>query len=360
MSNFQAEEFLRDVLGARFVKRSGDELIHPCLLPFGNHSNDDKNPAASLNEEKLLYNCFKCASGGSLLWATETILDIASSAARRLIEQGLSPTNTSRQQMLAVLEALWTEQPKLSMPHYSLKQLAPWIRPMKYLTNRGISEEVQAEMRTGVNLMNMDKVMMRGGEEVLINQPRLIIPHVFGDVLRGWTMRKLSKAQVGNKYRHTPRFPKKETLFNWDGVRGEEAIIVVESPLSVLKLKSEGMTNVVATFGAEMNEGQLRLMTQFREVILFPDGDLAGYRSLRRFDQQGNEMGAIVSLLPMVNLYVVDHGLLDGAFNERDAADYTKGELEILLADRTPAPLWRWREQWDSRSGRNHSSARRS
>jgi hypothetical protein len=350
MASFAAEEFLKDVLGAKSIKRHGDELIHACLLPYGNHSNDHKNPGASLNSEKLLYNCFKCGSGGTLLWATEEILQINSSKARKLIQGTFQDEGMAPEHFLMDLEQAWTKDPIQAMPRYSLKILEGWKCYTKYLDDRGISREVQKEMMTGLNKGNMDDV---DGE--LIVQPRIVIPHVFGGILRGWTMRLIDKRQYGNKYKHTGQFPKNTTLYNFDNViKKYRWVIMVESPMSVLKLKSYGIHNVVATFGAEVNEGQINLLAKFDEVVVFPDGDKAGYRAMSRIDKRGNIVGLVHSLNERVpNVWIIDHGMDEShavygeinkdGFNDADPANYTADEVHQLLEDKVPADTWTWR-----------------
>lgn len=339
--SFAAETFLTDILGAKNIQRRGDELIHACLLPYGNHANDYKSPGASLNSEKLLYNCFKCSSGGTLLWAVEEILGIGSADARRLIKGTFDPAEMSEDQFLGELESMWKTIPSEAMPRYSLKIVQAWKRPSKFMDSRGISREVQDEMITGVNLENVDDV---GG--IMFKQPRVVIPHIFKGVVRGWTMRLIDYRQIGSKYKHTGQFPKKNTLYNWDDASKYNSVIVVESPMSVLKLKSEGIGNVVATFGAEVNEGQVDLLSKFEEVIAFPDGDLAGYRALNRLGKRGKLYGLVQDLAYRTNMWIVDHGRLEGdRFNEKDPADYTGEEVKGLLNDRIPAITWDWRDE---------------
>ncbi len=50
--------------GAQNIRRRGDEIIHSCILPFGLHSNGDRNPSAPLNWKKLTY---RCLSGETLV-----------------------------------------------------------------------------------------------------------------------------------------------------------------------------------------------------------------------------------------------------------------------------------------------------
>ena len=63
LSDIQKEELCRTLLsefGVSNISRmsSTGELIHSCCLPFGLHKNGDLNPSASLNYQRLTYNCF--------------------------------------------------------------------------------------------------------------------------------------------------------------------------------------------------------------------------------------------------------------------------------------------------------------
>ena len=343
-SDFQAETFLRDILGAKNVSQHNDELIHSCLLPFGLHRNGDRNPSASLNVEKLLYSCFVCG-GGTLLWATQEILELDDRAAKRLIEHNLEPTNQTAQQFIADLEQRWSAKEIVarSMPEYSMKLLLKWKRPTEYLDNRGISREVQDEMNTGINLNNMDEY--NDGDKIV--QPRLVIPHVFKDKLRGWSMRKLDDRQIGPKYKHTSKFPKDMTFYNWDNVADKYTeIILVESPLSVLMLKTAGIHNSIASFGAQITDNQINLLQNFTRVIMIPDGDRAGYKILidsPKTKYSKPSSGLITKLIPLVDFWIIDHGIKDGKFNGKDAGNYTVNELNNMIDNAVPSYLWKWR-----------------
>jgi len=351
---FRAERFLTEVLGATDVEQRGDELVHPCLLPWGNHEHDHTSPGASLNTEKLLWNCFKCNSGGTLLWVTQEVLGVDSAKARELIKGNFALDSMSREQFLNELEDSYRKDSSGMMPRYDLKMLKPWLCYTEFMDGRGISRQVQKEMMTGLRPDNKDDI---GGTWVV--QPRIIIPHIFGGKLRGWSARLVNeKVQLGMKYKHSSDFPKRYTLYNWDNVARDE-IILVESPMSVLKLKSLGVPNVLATFGAEVNQEQIDLLGRhFSSVVLFPDGDRPGYRALRAVDRRGNEDGVIPRLLRQTNVYVVDHGRLpcppgcevhtvsEDHWNEKDAGNYTREKISALLDAKVSASLWRWRDEW--------------
>lgn len=343
MAKFEAEAFLRDVLGADNIRVSGDELRHNCLLM--SHQNDYKEPGASLNAEKLLYNCWKCGSGGTLLWLVGEVLQTSSAKARKIIQGSFDALEQSSDQSLMETEKMWAAIPNTDMPRYNLRMLKGWICQTKYLDDRGVSREVQKEMLTGIYKDNKDEL-----SGVSITQPRIVIPHIYEKVLRGWTMRLINDdVQVGTKYKHTSQFPKQNTLYNFDSAKKYDSLVVVESPLSVLRLKSEGIHNVVGTFGAEVNPKQVDLIAMWDEVTLFPDGDRSGYRALRQ-ERRGNVVGLIHNLSARTNLWVVDHGrtgnLDEWGFNNKDAADYTGTELRDLFEQRVSVSTWDfvWRD----------------
>ena len=343
-SEFQAEVFLKDVLGAKNVTQHNDELIHSCLLPFGLHKNGDRNPSASLNVEKLLYSCFVCG-GGTLLWATQEILGLDDRAAKRLIEHNLQTDNQTSQQFLTELEQRWSSKEIVikSMPEYSLKLMLKWKRPTEFLDNRGISREVQDMMNTGIRFDNIDEY---AGEEIV--QPRLVIPHIFKEKLRGWSMRKLDDRQVGPKYKHTSKLPKDTTFYNWDNVIDKYTeVILVESPLSVLKLQTAGIYNAIASFGAQITDNQINLLNNFSKVIMIPDGDKTGYYVLidipKKKGNRTKTTPGLITKLMGVDFWIVDHGIIDNKFNHKDAGDYTVDELDGLIDRAVPSYLWKWR-----------------
>jgi len=339
-SDFQAEIFLSDVLGATNISQNGDELIHSCLLPFGLHKNGDRNPSASLNVSKLLYSCFVCG-GGTLLWAVQEILSLDDRAAKRLVEQNLQTTNQTSQQFLVELEKRWDTKEVIyqSMPEYSMALMKRWKQPTAILDEKNISREVQDRMNTGINLSNMDDWM---GEK--ITQPRLVVPHVFKGKLRGWSMRKLDDGhQVGPKYKHTSKFPKDRTFYNWDNAVAYSNVVLVESPLSVLKLQTAGMDNAIASFGAQITDHQIDMLKQFDRVTMIPDGDRPGYSLLVDHQVKYKKVvGLITKLMPITDFWIVDHGIIDKTFTGKDAGNYNDDELYPMVNNAVPSYLWEW------------------
>jgi hypothetical protein len=76
---------------------------------------------------------------------------------------------------------------------------------------------------------------------------------------------------------------KNNTLFGILQIEPEEkTVIVVESPLDVLRLHTAGYSNAVATFGAEITNEQLALLFDRFDVIIWAlDNDRAGAKALK-------------------------------------------------------------------------------
>lgn len=317
--SIDGEAFLRNVIGARNITRRGSEIRHSCPLPFGLHKSGDENPSASFNEEKLLFCCHVCG-GGSIFWYVQNVKDCSQEEAIRLLREVIRPTEITAAELIAEFEKMWTEDDVFfHLPEYNPRILDPWKMYSVYLDKRGISREVQRQFQTGIDLKNKDKI----GERWL-EQPRVVIPHFFDGKLVGWTKRLIDNDQIEPRYKHTRGFPKQYTLFNWDTAKTRDDVVVVESPLSVLKMASNGVLNTVATFGANVADEQVELLRCFDELVLAFDGDYAGRNAVR----------AVYDRLEKFTRVFICH--LDDGY---DPGDLTKGELESLLKNKEPAAI---------------------
>jgi DNA primase len=325
--SLDAETVLRDVIGARNVSETGEQLVMSCPLPFGMHRNGDSNPSARLHRPTLLFVCYVCG-GGDIFWLVSNVLDISIEDAIEMLSGVLVPHELSQAEFLAELESMWADKGDVAfaLPSYSTQILKPWLRFCSYLENRGVGAATQEEMRTGVDLTNRD-LFEKGEVKQWLTQPRLVLPLFFKGALRGWQKRKLDDAnQWGPKYRSSPGFPRAYTLYGYDLVEQDDEVIVVESPMSVLRLRAQGIRNVVATLGAQITSDQLRLMHRFDHVKVFLDADPAGRHAAEL---------VVEGLSAFTNVWVVP--------NERegtDPADLTTEELHEALARAEPGVTW--------------------
>lgn len=293
-----AEGVLKDLLNVHEITEMGDELIHSCKLPFGMHKNGDVNPSASLNRKDLVFNCFTCG-GGSIVWLVQNVLDIDRDSAIAELKNYASGLKVIPiEEFMEKLNKLFTDEEvrKYEIPVYNEKILNRWVQTADYLTSRGVSEQVQKEMRTGVDKDRTEYRKLANGQDI-VSLSRVVIPHFINGKLVGWVARKIDNIDGVSKYKNSKGFPRQYSLYNQDNVKGMKCIYVVESPMSVLVLKSRGVKNVVATFGAKFSEPQVQLLRNFKEVTVFMDGDAPG---------RSASMNLIKSLSHYTNVRVID------------------------------------------------------
>ena len=268
---------LQDILGVGEIQESGDELIHSCHLNIGNHKNGDRSPSASLNKDTLLFNCFTCG-GGSVIWLVQNSLSITrEEAIARLMGEVNGTTIVPIEDFIKRLEGVFepNHHETTDIPVYSDTLLRRWEGPCDYLTSRGVSEAVQREMRTGVEVGRSEFSKSPEGQQ-MVTLDRVVLPHFMKGKLVGWVARKIQEVPGVPKYRNSKGFPRGAWLFNLDNAITHDEVYVVESPMSVLVMKTRGIDNVVATFGAKVDKQQMELLRNFRKINVFMDGDIAG------------------------------------------------------------------------------------
>lgn len=311
MRDEDKEHLCRSLLaefGVTSVKEQRAELIHSCCLPFGMHAHGDRNASASINYERLTYNCLGCGMGGGLLWWIATCRGVSGTEARQWLKtkQGLSDDPQALVSLLAYFDDLYSETRKTDAPMPRLNEaiLAPWRLLHPYLLDeRRIPRDNLIEASVGYDPQ----------------RNRIIIPHFWHGTLVGWQSRRL--AEDGSpKYQSTPDFPKDQTLYR---APTGGTIVVVESPMSVLRHLHH--TPLAATFGASVTTRQVRRIAQYRKIILWMDNDQAGWTATRKL---------ITALDPYGTVWVVDSPWA------ADPADLSDAMVDQLIREAVPSPLW--------------------
>jgi DNA primase len=302
------------------------ELIHGCVLPFGRHKDQDRNPTASLNYKKLTYKCFGCDAGGGLLWFIGLCRGTSATEARGWLDEqtGLGADEQSLASLLAYFDAVYNPQREVHppMPKMSAKVLEPWLAIHPYMTEeRGCTEETLMQFLVGY----APDYRVRLTEDRFIESSRIVIPHFWQGNLVGWQTRRLANDGT-SKYLNSPDFPKDTTIFNYDARR---PAVVVESPLSVLAMYHR-TTVLEGTFSASVTDKQIRLLATHDRVILWFDNDDAGWKATEK-------VGA--ALEDYSSVWVVDN-----PYNG-DPGDLVKAgmieEALQLIAEPIPYALWR-------------------
>jgi len=88
-----------------------------------------------------------------------------------------------------------------------------------------------------------------------------------------------------------------QTLYDIDVLNKEEPLYVVEGLTKLAVLRTDPFfKNSTATFGAGLNARQLYLLSQFDQVVMIPDADEAGMRSVRRLKESMDHEFKILEL----------------------------------------------------------------
>jgi hypothetical protein len=252
------------------------EVVHSCLLDRvePHHSHGDQNPSASCNLEHKTYICYSYW-GGSLLHLIarlerkDTVAQVIP-----LLGRFLDGATADAETFAAELDKLLTRNSPASLadlPVYSDRLLRPWSYIHPYLASRGITDDTASALQIGWDT----------------EDNRIIFPHFWDGKLVGWQKRSLppgpdwpATANQNPKYKNSPGFPKVETLYRYDPTA--DHLVVVESPMSVARAHSLGMTNVTATFGAKISEHQIRLLRRTPRITVWMDPDPAGQVAERK------------------------------------------------------------------------------
>lgn len=154
----------------------------------------------------------------------------------------------------------------------------------------------------------------------------VLLPHWWQGRLVGWQERMLDP-EAKPRYKSTPKFPKRNTLFNYDNVNGD-TVVVVESPKTAVVLWSRGVRNVVATFGASVTQEQVQALWKFEKVYLWFDNDKAGRNGL---------LTTVQYMRNVCDVWVVPFVEMD----KGDAADLPAEETQGYLDRAVPLAVWR-------------------
>lgn len=292
--------------GASNIQERGDELVHSCCLPFGLHKHGDRNPSASLNWRKLVMHCHGCGNSGSLMWFIATCRGEEIGESRKWIDSRVDiDSPESLNSLLRFIDTVYAPESEVAppMPHFNPSVLDDWMLIHPYLTEqRRIPESNIKYFRVGFNPKD----------------DRIILPHFWNGVLVGWQSRRLLNDGTP-KYKNTPDFPKRETLFNLS-----KNPVVVESVLSVIS-KYHLAPNLCSTFGASVTERQINILSDNDKVTLWFDNDGPGWEATKKVGE---------ALIGYTEVYVVNS---DWA---ADPADLDDQIFSWEMQNEIPFSLW--------------------
>ena len=303
INNIRARANIVDIVSSYIpLTQRGRNYIGVC--PF----HDDHSPSMSVSLEKQIYKCFACGATGNVFTFVADYENVSFFEAVGIVAQ--------KSGIDIDLGSITTNEVTQYKEEYKIMELANKFYQnnlktkagedaLKYLTDRGISEEVIKSAGIGLSLDSADSLLslltkknydIKLLEELgLVNQingkqydvfsRRITFPlwDKDGNIV-GFSARIYRGEKDVSKYmnsKETKIFRKGETLYNYHNAKDEakrkKEIIVVEGFMDAIRLVVSGIKNVVALQGTAMTTEQISLLKKLRaKVILCLDNDNAG------------------------------------------------------------------------------------
>ncbi len=289
------------------LKKTGKNYLGRC--PF--HS--EKTPSFTVSSEKQIYKCFGCGEAGNVISFVMKTRNMAFPEAVKLLGEKVgivvddadspgksSAANEKFKRMYDI---------NIQAARYFYTNLKRFKAPYEYLKGRGITDETIKKFGIGFSLDNWQGIRsylkQRGFSEEEILQlglttknekgniydrfrNRIIFPvfNVSGRVI-GFGGRVLDDSKP--KYLNSPETPifhKGTNLYGLNlAIKNNQArtVIMVEGYMDVISLSQQGVTNVVATLGTALTEGQCKLLKRYIDTVIVSfDSDVAGQNATIR------------------------------------------------------------------------------
>jgi DNA primase len=300
-------EVISDYVTLRKVGRN-----HVGLCPF----HGEKTPSFTVNDEKGIFHCFSCKTGGSVFnflmqydhlsfpEAVESVGKRYGIAVERIAKNGNSGLDAQREALYRLNECAAANY------HRVLFNDIVGRRALEYIDTRGLEESIARRFMLGfappygsglLEIIKKEKLSLKDALRLgLIGQregnrfhekffDRIIFPIVnAGGKVIGFGGRVLNQGTP--KYLNstdTPLFRKGSTLYGLyqakEAIRKSDRAVVVEGYLDVVALHQYGVDYAVATLGTALTVEHVRALSRYtKNVVAFFDGDPAGSRAAER------------------------------------------------------------------------------
>jgi len=251
--NVEEMERVLEDLGVEYVSSRGDEIQGFCPLHEQRTGKKDRNPSWYINAETGAHICFSCEYRGNIISLTATLRELDYDDAKAWLSSG-GELMDAFERAISKPKEVFEE-----LVYISEASLAAFTDPPEYaLKARGLT--LAAAQHFGLR-------WERSTESWIIP---IRDPHTGN--LQGWQV----KAFNGRHFRNYPVGVKKSNgLFGFQQYTGGD-MIVVESPLDVVRLASIGIPGGVAVYGALISDIQLKYIRSADRIVMALDSDEAG------------------------------------------------------------------------------------
>jgi DNA primase len=240
-------------LGIEYYSERGDEVQAACPAHKDRTGHEDRNPSFYINADSGAFICFSCQWKGNVYTLVNYIHGDVDANTWLNEGGGLSMR----------MERITRVVPNIQeQTHITESMLSAFTAPPEdALKSRGLTKEAAKFFDLLWDARNKNWVIP--------------IRDVVTNKLLGWQEKGYDRRYFRN---YPTGVQKSQALFGYGQyVSGD--MIVVESPLDVVRLASLGFTGGVATYGALVSSAQFNLIRGGERVVIAMDNDEAGHKS---------------------------------------------------------------------------------
>ena len=292
------------------LRKRGKNFIGLC--PF----HTEKTPSFTVSEDKQIFHCFGCHSGGNVFkflmdYEKISFVEAIKSVADRLgiqveYEDQQNPEKQSEQEILYDINDVAAKYFSNILQNENEGEIG-----RKYFHRRKIKSQTIRAFQLGYapskrdafveyakNRIDLDRALQlgligKGNEGNLFDKfsGRVIFPidSPNGRVV-GFGGRILEKNEYAAKYLNSPEsiiYSKGKILYGLshakDEIRRLNKVIMVEGYMDLISLFQYGIKNVVAVSGTALTDDQVLLLSRYtKNVVLLFDADIAGVKASMR------------------------------------------------------------------------------
>ena len=289
------------------LTRKGNSYFGIC--PF----HDDKNPSMSVSDSVKMFNCFSCNTKGNVITFVSKYENISIDQATIKLAERIGMkinTNVSKEAIKQErLENIMNEAAKFYS--FYLRNSEEGVAALKYLHDRGISDDIIEKFRIGLSPNLSDGLyqflIKKGFSELDLIELGLVKQedsNRIHDIFRLRVMFPLASSNgkiVGFSGRiYTPSnqakyinsnenviFHKGEVLYNMHNAalpaRQLDKIYLFEGFMDVIAAYRADIKNGVATMGTALTKEHINsILSITKNIVLCFDGDEAGIKAMRR------------------------------------------------------------------------------
>lgn len=255
-------------LGVQVVDSRGDEIQCYCPVHVKNKGREDRTPSFWINAVTGANLCFSCGHRASLYTLVEMIQDVGYEDAKKWLGSG--EVNLSNK-----LKKITKQEETFEEVTYITESMLSAFStpPVEALKARGLTAAAAAKHQLLWDVRHSNWI-------TVIRDP-------LSNKLLGWQ----EKGHNSRYFKNQPAgVHKSSTLFGYNNYKNGD-MILVESPLDVVRLDSVGISGGVAAYGSAVSMAQFNLIRGASRIILALDNDESGTESTKKLLDLANQMG---------------------------------------------------------------------